>query len=93
MYATFAVVDIDTSRRDQTENLVHEFTIPSAKSLDGFVRGVWTRSEDGSEGRGIVVFDTEEHARAAADTIRQGPPPDAPVTFRSVEILEVLGEA
>lgn len=93
MYATFAVVDIDASRADEAEKLLEEFTLPSARSLEGFVRGTWIRTKDGSEGRGLVVFDTEEHAQAATETIRQGPPPEAPVTLRSVEVLEVLAEA
>jgi hypothetical protein len=41
----------------------------------------------------VVVFDNEEHASAAAAAVEQGPPPGAPVTFRSVEMFEVLAEA
>jgi hypothetical protein len=74
-------------------NSSKEFVIPTAKSQPGFVRGVWLRSNDGASGRGFVLFDTEEHASAAAELARQGPPPKSPATMRSVEVFEVVGEA
>jgi hypothetical protein len=92
MHGTIATVDIH-GNRDETEKLLHEFTIPAARSLGGFVRGVWLRAEDGSTGRGVVLWETEEHARAAAERISQGPPAGAPVTLRSVEVFEVVAEA
>ena len=57
------------------------------------MRGVWLRSNDQSTGRGVVLFDTEEHARATAAVTEQGPPSGAPVTVRSVDVFEVIGEA
>lgn len=93
MHALLVAVDIDAARGDEALKLLEEFTIPTAKSLEGFVRGVWLRSSDGSAGRGVVVFDSEDHAKAAAETVRQGPPPDAPVTLRGVDLFEVVGEA
>jgi hypothetical protein len=93
MHGMFVTVDIDTDRGDEVQKLLQEFTIPMAKSQDGFQRGVWLRSTDGSIGRGVVLFDSEEHASAAAERVKQGPPPGAPVTFRSVEVFRVVGEA
>ena len=93
MYATVVTVDTDAARADDAVKLLQEFTIPMAKSQEGFVRGVWLRSSDKSKGRGVVLFDTEEHASATAALAQQGPPPGAPVTIQSVEVLEVIGEA
>jgi hypothetical protein len=93
MHALIVTVDIDSKRADDALRLLHEFTVPSAKSHPGFVRGTWMRAADSTHGRGVVVFDNEEHASAAAAAVEQGPPPGAPVTFRSVEIFEVLAEA
>jgi hypothetical protein len=93
MHGIVVTVDIESARADEAEKLLHDFTIPAAKSLEGFVRGVWLRSDDGSNGRGVVLLDTEEHARAAVERVRQGPPPGAPVTLRSVDVFEVVGEA
>ena len=93
MYAIVVAVDIDAARADESKKLLDEFTIPRLKSQEGFVRGVWLRSNDQSTGRGVVIFDTEEHARASAALAEQGPPPGAPVTVRSVDVFEVIGEA
>jgi hypothetical protein len=92
MHGVVVAVDIH-GNREEAEKLLREFTVPRAKSLDGFVRGVWLRSEDGSQGRGVILLDTEENARAAAGQIRQGPPPGAPVTLRGVDLFEVMAEA
>jgi hypothetical protein len=90
MYARVDTVDIDAARADEAAKFLHEVGIPGAKSQEGFVRGLWLRSSDKSNGRGVVLFDTEEHARAAG---LEGPPPGAPVTIQSVEVFEVIGEA
>jgi len=87
-------VDVDASRAEEAERALHEVTIPTVKEREGFVRGIWLRTGDKSDGRGIVVYDTEENARAAMASFEQeGPPPGAPVTVRSVEVFEVVGEA
>jgi hypothetical protein len=93
MHGFITRVNIDPARADEARELLQGFTIPTAKSQSGFVRGVWLRSDDGSNGCGVVVFDTQEHAQAAADLARQGPPPGSPVTMRSIEVFEVVGEA
>jgi hypothetical protein len=56
------------------------------KSAPGFVHGTW--SSDGTTGLSVIVMESEEAAKAMIDA---GPriPPDASVTFRSVNILEV----
>ncbi|MBA2624332.1 MAG: hypothetical protein H0U89_01800 [Acidimicrobiia bacterium] len=93
MHAMVVTVDMEAGRGDESIELLQEFTIPAAKSLDGFVRGAWLRASDQSNGRGVVLFDTEEHASAAARVAKEGPPPGAPVTVRSVEVFEVVGQA
>lgn len=93
MHGFITTVDIDTARADEARELLREFTIPTARSQPGFVRGVWLRSDDASSGCGVVLFDTQEHAQAAAALAQQGPPPGSPVTIRGVEVLEVVGEA
>ena len=93
MHGIVVTVDIESGRSEEAAKLLDEFTIPRAKSLEGFVRGVWLRSSDGSQGRGIILIDSEEHARAGAEVIRQGPPPGAPVSLRSADVFEVIREA
>ncbi len=93
MHGIVTTVDIESGRGEEVTKLLDEFTIPRAKSLEGFVRGVWLRSSDGSQGRSIILIDSEEHARAGAEVIRQGPPPGAPVTLQSADVFEVIREA
>ena len=93
MYAVLVTVDLEADRSDESKTHLHEFTIPAVKSQSGFARGVWLRSSDNSNGCGVMLFDTEENATAAVAAAKQGPPPGAPVSIRSVEMFEVVGEA
>lgn len=52
---------------------------------------MWLRSSDGSSGRGVVLFDTEEPANATAALAREGPPAGAPIMMTSVETFRVVG--
>jgi hypothetical protein len=93
MHAVLVTVEIDPARGDESVKLLHEFVIPSAKSLDGFERGYWLRTEDLRQGRGVIMFDTADHAKAAAARVRGWPPPGMLVTYRSIEVFEVIAEA
>ena len=68
--------------------------IPRVSQAPGFVAGYWTRSDDGHNGVSMIVFDSEEGARRAAEMI-QGPEAMRPetVTLESVEVREVVGNA
>ena len=68
--------------------------IPRVSQAPGFVAGYWTRSDDGHNGVSMIVFDSEEGARRAAEMI-QGPEAIRPetVTLESVEVREVVGNA
>jgi hypothetical protein len=59
----------------------------------GAKAGYWLAPQDG-RGLAVVVFDTEDEARAAAARIEVGKPPmpDAPtgVTVKKVEVREIL---
>ena len=79
--------DLDRGRKFLNEN-----GIPRLKQAPGFVAGNWVSLDDGT-GRGIVVFESEEAARAAAEQIRANPPAGDAVTIDSVEIGEVVGHA
>jgi hypothetical protein len=52
------------------------FVVPLAKSQPGFQRGTWMHKDDTRTGTSVLVFDTEEHAIAAAEAMQ--PPPDGP---------------
>ena len=59
----------------------------------GFVTGSFARSADGNHGRSMIVFDTEEHAKAAAENARANIPADGRVEIVSIEVYEVVAHA
>jgi hypothetical protein len=80
--------DFDASRQGLREQVV-----PRAKQAPGFVTGHWTISDDRSNGLSMIVFDSEDHARAAAENITAAPVVPETVTIESVEVREVVEHA
>lgn len=93
MHAVVGIVRVESGRDDEARRLLAEFAVPTSKSLAGFQSGSWTRAVDGDTGHSMLLFDTEENARAAAATIEEGPPPGSPVSVVSVTVCEVLAQA
>ena len=81
--------DFETARKDLEEQVV-----PRVKQAPGFVAGYWTRSADGSNGRAMIVFDSEESAQGATEMIRAAASSEGGgVTLEDVEIREVVANA
>lgn len=78
----------DGGRSEEGLRMLKEEVVPHAKAQPGFQRGTWMN--DGENGMGIVVFDTEEHAEAAKDELR--PPPGGPELISST-VYSVGAEA
>ena len=94
MHGVIVQVTIDASGEEEARKMLHEVVVPQAKALAGFAGGTWLRALDGDGGRGVLLFESEEAARAAVERIRsEGPPPGAPATLESVEPFEVLAQA
>jgi hypothetical protein len=93
MHAVVGQVRIDTSREDEARKLLDEFVVPTTKEMAGFKGGHWARAVDADTGHSMLLFDSEENARAAAARIAEGPPPGAAATFVSATVCEVLAEA
>jgi hypothetical protein len=93
MHAVVGQVKIDTGREDEARTLLADFTVPAATALAGFQGGYWARAADADSGHSLLLFDSEENARAAAARIAEGPPPGAPVTVMSVNVCEVIAQA
>ncbi len=92
MHALVARVSIDPTRGEEARRSLDEMVVPMAKKRAGFQGGYWLRSLDGSTGLSVELYDTEESARAVADTAPQMPP-DAPVQLESVEVYSVEAHA
>jgi hypothetical protein len=92
MYAVLTEVEIDTSRSDEAEKMLHDVIVPSVRATRGFVNGYWFRSEDGTRGRATLLFDSEEAARTARENA-PAPPEGAPATFVRADVCEVVAQA
>ena len=93
MYAVLGKVQIDSTRADEAADLLNSYTVPMVKQAAGFVSGTWARSADGTHGQSLIIFESEEAAKAAAEWAAAGPPPGGPVTFVSADVFEVLAQA
>jgi antibiotic biosynthesis monooxygenase len=93
MHAVIGHVSLDPSRRDEAVKLLNEVTMPRTKAMAGFVSATWCRAPEGDRGTSVLVFETEEAARAAVEQVRQGPPPGGPATFVSADVFEVVAQA
>jgi hypothetical protein len=94
MHGVIVQVRIDPNGEEEATRMLHEVVVPMAKTLRGFASGTWLRALEGAGGRGVLLFDSEETARAAAEQIRsEGPPPGAPVTLETVDAYEVVAQA
>jgi hypothetical protein len=73
------------------EGYLREQVVPSARQAPGFVAGYWVR--DQGEGRGTIVFESEDAARGAAERIRERVGENPGVTLNSVTVGEVVANA
>ncbi len=86
MHAVVVRVEIS----GQPDNgVLRERIVPRVKGMPGFVAGYWTRQ--GNEGLSMVVFDSEENARAASNTVSSVLPDN--LTLRDNDVREVVASA
>lgn len=85
------LVKVSISDLEGSQEALRETVVPRVSQSPGFIAGYWTRSQDGSNGRSMLVFDSEENARAAAERIGANVPDG--VTFESAEVREVVANA
>ena len=87
----YAVVGRSTIQDfDQARKFLREEGIPRLSQMPGFVGGHWVRLDENT-GASMIIFETEEAARAAKERFETNPPPS--VTPVSLEIGEVQEHA
>jgi hypothetical protein len=91
MYAV--VVRVSISDFESARKVLEEQVVPRASQAPGFIAGYWTRSDEGTHGLSMLLFESEDNARAAEDMIRAGADRPEAVTIESVEIREVVAHA
>jgi hypothetical protein len=85
------VVRVSISDSESAQKVLEERVVPGVSQAPGFVAGYWTRSEDKSNGQSMLVFESEDAARAVEERIRADVPEG--VTVESVEVREVVASA
>jgi hypothetical protein len=87
----YAVVGRSTIQDfDQARKFLRDEGIPRLSQMPGFVTGHWVKLDENT-GASMIVFETEEAARAAKERFESDPPPS--VTPVSLEIGEVQEHA
>ena len=87
------VVRVSIGDAELAERGLREKVVPGVSSAPGFVAGYWTRSDDGGNGLSMLVFESEDAARAAADRFRGGTILPETVTVSRIEVREVIATA
>lgn len=77
------------------EEMLHNEIVPTVSKIPGFTAGWWTRDLDNTNGMGVMVFDTEETAKAVAAQLEgeEGPGGNPAVSLQGVEVREVVANA
>jgi hypothetical protein len=92
MHAVFTEVNADEAAIATAREILPQVAVPRAQEA-GARGGYWLAPQNG-RGVAVVVFDTEDAARAAAGRFEVGQPPfpgaPAGVTVKTVEVREVL---
>ena len=92
MHAVVSTVDIDPNRMEEATRMLPAEVIPSLQELPGFVRATFLRNVNEPKGMSFIVFDSEANALAAAEGAGAGEPGDAPVTFTSTVVYEIVAD-
>ncbi len=95
MHALIGRVRIKADRADEAQTMLEQHGVAMLQGMTGSAGGYWARTLEGDIiQHSFWLFDTEESARAAEGTFnRLRDMPDAPATFISVDVCEVIGQA
>ena len=85
------VVRVRVADREAAEQRLHGEVVPGVSSSPGFQTGYWTSNDDGDNGVAMIIYDSEENARAAADRVPSTMGDD--VTLDGVEVRAVIASA
>jgi hypothetical protein len=90
------VTRVTIHNADQTRDVLTSQVVPQVSGAPGFKTGYWTWNTGAGElnGLAMMIFDSEENARAAGDRV-SAVAADAPddVTLDGVEVREVVASA
>ncbi len=90
------VTRVTIHKPDDTREMLNTQVVPQVSGAPGFKTGYWTWQTDGGgvNGLAMMIFDSEENARAAGDRLRAVAADSSDdVTVDSVEVREVVASA
>ena len=95
MRAVIGRVKIKPDRADEALAMIGDRGVALLQAMAGSAGGYWARSFEGDIiQHSFWLFDTEENARAAEAAFNMlRDIPDAPATFISVDVCEIVGQA
>jgi hypothetical protein len=93
MYALIGRVKIKPGHEEDTRAMIGQHGVPMVQGMAGTAGGYWARTLDGDLiQHSFWLFDNEDNARDAEMTFnRLRDMPDAPATFVSADVCEVIG--
>jgi hypothetical protein len=83
------ILNVTVHDQDAARAALRDQVVPQVSGTPGFVAGYWV-GLDGGRGTSMVVFESEDAARAAA---AQAQVPGELMTFDAVEVGEVVASA
>jgi hypothetical protein len=83
------VLNVAVTDADAATAAVRDQVVPQVSGTPGFVAGYWIRLDRG-RATAVVVFESEDTARAAA---AEAQPPGDLIAFDSIEVGEVVANA
>ena len=83
------IVRVSITDREGATTQLKENVVPRVSQAPGFVAGYWTRKDQ--TGLSMIVFESEDAAKAASEQIPSGMPDG--VELQDVEVREVVANA
>lgn len=87
------LIEVDTSGQPDRElslKNLRENVVPRVKQAAGVQAGYWMRPLEDAKGTSMVIFDTEENARAMSQMVSVGSSPAEGVTVVRSEVREIV---
>jgi hypothetical protein len=87
------VVKVSVNDGEPATKYLREEIVPRIKEAPGLVAGYWVRLEGGDEGNSVIVFESEDQARAVSERIRGSIDDNPGVTLKDITVGEVVANA
>jgi hypothetical protein len=84
------IVTVAIQDEEQAIRQLHDEVVPRVSQASGFVAGCWLEPRD-RQGRGVILFETEEAARRVAEAALSHNAGAAPIT--DIETRAVIAQA